>query len=93
MTNFERLVEFLMAANDNNTKVVMDYTLNSGNVTFSAEIVPDIMVVDDWMDIYDKEMGSALHAAVKVESDVEYNEDDGEFYIEVEDGALVIAVP
>lgn len=93
MNNFERLVNFLTAANENNAKVVINYTLYSGNITFNAEMIPDIMVVDGWMDIYDKEMGSALHAAVKVEADIEYDEDEEEFSVEVEDGLMVIAAP
>lgn len=91
MTNYERLVEFLDNANETETEVFFGYSLNGGSLMFNATFVPDMMVMDDWLDIYDKNLGPALHAAVKVESEVLYDEDETEFVINLGSGSLTIA--
>ena len=91
MTNFDRLVNMINKADDDNTKIVISYALDSDDVSMSMVIAPELLIMGDWVSISDKEDGMRSYFTFNVDTEVEYDEDEEEYTISVGEGTLIIA--
>ena len=79
MTDYTNLFQMLENANENDTVVTFMYSDNK--VSMAAEFVPDILIQDDWVMIVDKEKGERVNFSFMADTQIEYDEDTGEFII------------
>ena len=91
MTNFDRLVKMINKADDDNTKIVISYALDSDDVSMSMVIAPELLIMGDWVSISDKEDGMRSYFTFNADTEVEYDEDEEEYTISVGEGTLIIA--
>ena len=91
MTNFDRLVKMINKADECNTKIVISYALDSDDVSMSMVIIPELLIMGEWVSISDKEDGMRSYFTFNADTDVEYDEDEEEYTIPVGDGTLIIA--
>lgn len=91
MTNFDRLVNMINKADDDNTKIVISYALDSDDVSMSMVIAPELLIMGDWVSISDKEDGMRSYFTFNADTEVEYDEDEEEYTISVGKGTLIIA--
>ena len=91
MTNFDRLVNMINKADDDNTKIVISYALDSDDVSMSMVIAPELLIMGDWVSISDKEDGMRSYFTFNADTEVEYDEDMEEYTISVGEGILIIA--
>lgn len=91
MTNFDRLVNMINKADDDNTKIVISYALDSDDVSMSMVIAPELLIMGDWVSISDKEDGMRSYFTFNADTEVEYDEDEEEYTISVGEGTLIIA--
>ena len=91
MTNFDRLVKMINKADEDNTKIVISYALDSDDVSMSMVIAPELLIMGDWVSISDKEDGMRSYFTFNADTEVEYDEDEEEYTISVGEGTLIIA--
>ena len=91
MTNFDRLVKMINKADEDNTKIIVSYALDSDDVSMSMVITPELLIMGEWVSISDKEDGMRSYFTFNADTEVEYDEDEGEYTIPVGDGTLIIA--
>lgn len=91
MTNFDRLVKMINKADECNTGIVISYALDSDDVSMSMVIIPELLIMGEWVSISDKEDGMRSYFTFNADTDVEYDEDEEEYTIPVGDGTLIIA--
>lgn len=92
MTNFDRLVKMINKADEDNTKIVISYALDSDDVSMSMVITPELLIIGNWVSISDKEDGMRSYFTFNADTEVEYDEDDEEYTISVGEGTLIVAV-
>ena len=91
MANFDRLVKMINKADEDNTKIVISYALDSDDVSMSMVIAPELLIMGDWVSISDKEDGMRSYFTFNADTEVEYDEDEEEYTISVGEGTLIIA--
>lgn len=91
MTNFDRLVKMINKADEDNTKIVISYALDSDDVSMSMVIAPELLIMGEWVSISDKEDGLRSYFTFNADTEVEYDEDEEEYTISVGEGTLIIA--
>lgn len=91
MTNFDRLVKMINKADEDNTKIVISYALDSDDVSMSMVVAPELLIMGDWVSISDKEDGMRSYFTFNADTEVDYDEDEEEYTISVGEGTLIIA--
>jgi len=91
MTNFDRLVKMINKADEDNTEIVISYALDSDDVSMSMVIMPELLIMGEWVSISDKKDGMRSYFTFNADTEVEYDEDEEEYTISVGDGTLIIA--
>ena len=91
MTNFDRLVKMINKADKCNTEIVISYALDSDDVSMSMVIMPELLIMGEWVSISDKKDGMRSYFTFNANMDVEYDEDEEEYTISVGEGTLIIA--
>lgn len=91
MENFEGLVKMINKADEENASISISYSTDSDDISVSMEIVPEILIMNKWVSIADKEKGMRTYFSFQIDSDVEYDDIDEEYTITVGDGTLIIA--
>jgi len=91
MENFEGLVKMINKADEENTSISISYSTDSDDISISMEIVPEILIMNKWVSIADKEKGMRTYFSFQIDSDVEYDDIDEEYTVTVGDGTLIIA--
>ena len=91
MANFDRLVKMINKADEDNTEIVISYALDSDDVSMSMVIMPELLIMGEWVSISDKKDGMRSYFTFNADTEVEYDEDEEEYTISVGDGTLIIA--
>ena len=78
-------------ADEDNTKIVISYALDSDDVSMSMVIAPELLIMGEWVSISDKEDGLRSYFTFNADTEVEYDEDEEEYTISVGEGTLIIA--
>lgn len=91
MENFEGLVKMINKADEENALISISYSTDSDDISISMEIIPEILIMGEWVSIADKEKGMRTYFSFQINSNVEYDDIDEEYTITVGDGTLTIA--
>ncbi len=83
----ENLIFALESAEYNNKEIMLGYINNDG-ITMLITIIPEIVVFDDQIDIYD---GTDFHINIPLNGSIDYDdENDGEYIIHTENAEISI---
>ena len=91
MTNYSNLINMLETANENDANVEINYASNDDNVNVAMEVIPDILIQDNWISIFDKEKGERFYFSFMLNSNIEFDEAEEEYVIPIGNGELIIA--
>lgn len=94
MSNAQIMIEKLYYAQDNDEEVYISYSSSELGLAFSCSInlIPDLMVVDNWVEITDKKYGTKIVVSFSYDTDINYDEDLEEYYFDIGDGTIKVAV-
>lgn len=91
MTNYSNLINMLETANENDANVEINYASNDDNVNVAMEVIPDILIQDNWISIFDKEKGERFYFSFMLDANIEFDEAEEEYIIPIGNGELIIA--
>lgn len=91
MTNYSNLINMLETANENDANVEINYASNDDNVNVAMEVIPDILIQDNWISIFDKEKGERFYFSFMLDANIEFDETEEEYVIPIGNGELIIA--
>ena len=92
MANYTNFIKMLETASENNTDIIINYTSSTDNVNVSMKLIPDIILMGDWISIADKEDGVVTYFSFSLNSNIEFDEAEEEYIIPIGDGELIIAM-
>ena len=84
----EKMIELLYYAQNNDEE--LHFGVYGKGVNVAIQMVPDVMEVNGWYSITDKERGSDILIAFSVDSDIEYDEYD--YIFSFKSGELTVEI-
>lgn len=91
MEYFEGLVKMINKADEEDRPILISYASDSDNISVAMEIVPEIMILGEWVSIADKESGMRTYFSFQLDSEVDYDELEEEYTVAIGEGTLIIA--
>lgn len=91
MEYFEGLVKMINKADEEDRPISISYASDSDNISVTMEIVPEIMILGEWVSIADKESGMRTYFSFQLDSEVDYDELEEEYTVTIGEGTLIIA--
>lgn len=91
MDYFEGLVKMINKANEEDRFISISYASDSDDISVTMEIIPEIMILNKWVSIADKESGMRTYFSFQIDSDVEYDELEEAYTVTIGEGTLIIA--
>ena len=90
MTNMEKMIDNLYEAQDNNEIVTLSYFINGGGFCVDVTVVPDVMVIGNWIEITDK-LNHNVNISFSLDKYVGFDPETEEYSIEMDDAVIVIS--
>lgn len=85
------MIKTLIAAQDTNTEINIDIVYGNDLVTCGTRIIPDVMMVENWVEITDKSGLSDFYITFNISEEIEFNQDTREFILPVNDVKVIIS--
>lgn len=85
------MIKTLIAAQDTNTEIDIGIVYGNDLVTCGTRIIPDVMMVENWVEITDKSGLSDFYITFNISEEIEFNQDTREFILPVNDVKVIIS--
>lgn len=85
------MIKTLIAAQDTNTEISIGIVYGNDLVTCGTRIIPDVMMVENWVEITDKSGLSDFYITFNISEEIEFDQDTREFILPVNDVKVIIS--
>lgn len=91
MKKSDAMIKMLITSQDTNSEIHIGITYRDDVVACGVHIVPDVMIVGNWVEITDKMGLSDFYVSFDISDEVEYDEEMAEYTLCIGDIKIIIS--